>query len=165
MTALKTMQLVESSSSTSNESASSLVEVANPAQAEKRKRGRPVGSTSTDKQTRKILELAGKGLSQMDIGKVIGRDVAQVNRTLMRFRKLINLDELKEFREFKLDIIDQAKLKSLKSMLDDQKHAQANLRDAAQAFKVLNEASRLERCLPTKAQAIAFTHLKNPPKG
>lgn len=156
--------MIIQSATTGEEQSASQDSASTPAKAKKAKRGkgRPKGAKESIRRQRKILQLHSQGLSNRQIAAIVDRHPSQVDRMLNRFKGLIDPEELQEFRNFKLDLIDTAKLRTLKSVLDESKHADANLRDSAQAFKILNEASRLERCLPTKAQAIAFTHVQSP---
>lgn len=125
-----------------------------------KKRGRRVKST-----TPKIINLYNQGYSQAEIVKLADVDKAYVSRVVKKFFKdLPSAEEIGALRKKRVDIIDSAVFLSLKSTLDESKHGQASLRDAAQAFKILNEASRMERGLSVRNVAISFNDITSPEK-
>lgn len=112
-----------------------------------------------------MIELIGKGLNQTDIGRVLERPQDLVAPYFRAFTgALLDMQEVKDYRELKSDILEATEAKAIKFLNDDRKMEAATLRDLAYAFKEIHSAGRLERGLPTKTVASFTTRVSLPGK-
>ena len=107
----------------------------------------------------KILELAAKGMNQVDIAKVSGVSKQLVSKILKEFEPIFT--ELKNVDNYRLvrgDLLDAAELITLKSVVDPQKQADSSLNNAAFALRQLHDMRRLHTGLSTSnvAQQVSI---------
>lgn len=114
-------------------------------------------------QKRKALALISHGASTAETMAATGLTRTTVKRYRREIRAAFpELENLKTFRQHKIDVIDSVLLGSLKTMSDPNKHKDATLRDAAYAGKVAFEMGRLESGLSTANIATTFTKVVLP---
>jgi transcriptional regulator with XRE-family HTH domain len=105
-------------------------------------------------ETREVLSLHLKGATQEQIAKAIGRSPKTILNILNIYRPFFKeLANVEEYRTVRRDLLTAAELKAVRSVLDDDKHERANLRDAAYTLTQVNNARRLEEELSTSNTA------------
>jgi len=85
----------------------------------------------------------------------VRRKKAQINRVVEGLKKEIKKAQV--YEENKPPILSAMEIRLLNSLADPSKLAQATTRDAAQAFKVIHSANRLEQGKSTSNAAVSFT--------
>lgn len=121
----------------------------------KRKRGRPKGASDGQhvlkkKGQIKILELAARGMSQVDIAKISGVSKPLVCKILKEFEPIFTeLQNVDNYRAVRGDLLDAAELITLKSVVNPQKQADSSLNNAAYALRQLHDMRRLHTGLST----------------
>ena len=121
----------------------------------KGKRGRPKGAKTgrqalSRQRQAKVLDLATKGVSQVDIAAVTGVTPAAVNKILAEFKPLFTeLENVDKYRSVRGDLLDAAELMALKSAVNEKKHDQAQLQHVAYTLRQLHDMRRLHNNLST----------------
>ena len=114
-------------------------------------------------EIKKALNLSLKGVGPTDIAQVIGVTSRCVHDILDRHRSMIEsvpeLLEVNSYANLRTDLFSAAELKTLRSMMDADKHAKASLGQVATAFKTLHTARRLEENLSTENVAKTIKYI------
>lgn len=118
---------------------------------------KPGRKALTQKQAMRIMELKARKIPHEEIARSVNTTLPAVNKLIERFGGVFaELENVKDFREARQDLIDAAQLKTLKSLVDPSKHADASLNQVAYAFDVLYKSNRLEAGKSTQNTAIQF---------
>lgn len=129
--------------------------------------GRPKGRKTSgrvvqQKRVAKILDLRARGLSVSEIGGAVGLKDGRVKDVLRKFRGVFTeLQNHEQYQSVRRDLLNATELLILKSMNDPEKVANANLNQAAYAFKQIYDARRLEDGLSTSnvaSQSVTITY-------
>lgn len=108
-----------------------------------RKRGK--GKGLTKKQQVRAIELAASGLPVNAVAKTIGAAPSTTARYIQKFQDIFKeLDNVEDYRQGQVDILDASKLAVLKNLIKDEKLAKAGVKELAYAFDRLNHHRRLE---------------------
>jgi transposase len=110
-------------------------------------------------QDREILKLRQAGLSVNKIAQNVQLSERTVWNRLGRFKEALqNIDKLEVWEENRGDILSAAQLTVLQTMLQEGKLDKASLSNLGYVFKILHDAGRLSRNLPTSLSAsVSFT--------
>jgi len=97
-------------------------------------------------KTKKVIELASKGLSKYEIARVVEKSPTYVNTRLELFMKEqgITQEELASFGEGKGSYYEIVELLALKSALDKEKLQSATFSQITNGLEKLNKIKRLE---------------------
>lgn len=132
----------------------------------KKKTGRPKGKRTgklvkSRQKVAKILDLAARGIGNEAIARAIPCSPGFVGKTLESFKASFKeLENLKEYRTAKRDLLDATELGLLRELNDGEKLAKASINQVAYAFQQVHTAGRLESGQSTaniSTRTVTFT--------
>lgn len=119
------------------------------------KKGRPKGRKTSKaalgrRRQAKVLDLAARGMNQIDIAKATGLSKQGVSKLLAEFKDVFaELQNVDNYRSVRGELLDAAELMALKSAVDREKHDKAGLQHVAYTLRQLHDMRRLHNNLST----------------
>lgn len=132
---------------------------------EKKKRGRKPGQKASRGKGRpltqsdivEVLTMRQAAVPSSTIAAHLDVHVSSVNRCIERFSNVFKtLPEIRDYREYRADILQALQLQTLKSLAQEDKHEKASVNQLAYSFEVLHKAERLEVGKSTENRALSF---------
>lgn len=106
----------------------------------------------TDRKLAALLHHTQQGVhTDSEIARMLGLDKSTVCKAKKRFASLFSeMPAVGAYRSVKADILEAAEIQALKTVNEGLKRSKTSVRDSTYAFKVLFDATRMEKGLSTK---------------
>jgi hypothetical protein len=117
--------------------------------------GRPKGVTRrpkdlTQKELSKAVQLLALGAGETAVQNQFGLSESGIRSIREQFKGIFQtLEEVDPYRKVKADLFDAVELRTLKSLVSEEKHEKASLNQCAYTLSVIHNAGRLEKNLST----------------